>query len=57
MKEKIMAANKALFAAWNSGDATVMEANLAADFSRKQNGLPSSNNREVYIELMNFLTA
>jgi len=54
MKEKIMAANEALFAAWNSGDATAMEANLAADFSRKQNGLPSANNREEYIDLMKF---
>ena len=54
IEEKIVAANEALFAAWNSGDAAVMEANLAADFSRKQNGEPSAKSREEYIDLMKF---
>lgn len=54
MEEKIMAANDALFTAWNTGDAAVMEANLEADFSRKQNGEPSANSRNEYIDLMKF---
>ena len=54
MEEKIIAANDALFAAWNSGDASIMEANMAEDFTRKQNGEPGAKNREEYIGLMKF---
>lgn len=52
MEEKMVATNDALFAAWNSGDAAIMEANMAPDFIRKQNGEQSSKNREEYIGLM-----
>lgn len=52
MMKKIIATNEALFAAWNSGDTAIFEANLTADFSRKQNGEESTNNREEYIGLM-----
>ncbi|MBD0849953.1 ester cyclase [Maribacter arenosus] len=51
-EEKISATNDALFAAWNTGDAAIMEANLTPDFIRKQNGEESSKNREEYIGLM-----
>lgn len=52
MEEKIVAANEALFAAWNTGDASVMEANITEDFTRKQNGEPNAKNRDEYISLM-----
>ena len=52
LEEKIIATNRALYAAWNSGDAAIMEANMTAGFSRKQNGEESTNNREEYIGLM-----
>lgn len=52
MEEKIVATNDALFAAWNSGDSAMMEANMTPDFIRKQNGEQSAKNREEYIGLM-----
>lgn len=54
MEEKIVAANDALFAAWNTGDSAIMIANITEDFTRKQNGEPSANNRQEYINLMKF---
>ena len=52
MEEKIVATNDALFAAWNSGDVAMMEANMTPDLTRKQNGEESAKNREEYIGLM-----
>ncbi len=52
MEEKIVATTDAIFRAWSSGDADMMEANLTPDFTRKQNGDEGPKNREEYIELM-----
>lgn len=58
LTEKIASTNEALFAAWNSGDAAIMEANMTADFTRKQNGEQGAKSRDEYIELMSlFRTA
>ncbi|MEZ5008083.1 MAG: ester cyclase [Chitinophagales bacterium] len=54
LEEKILATNEALFGAWNSGDAAIMEANLAPNFNRKQNGEPSAQNPKEYVDLMTF---
>jgi len=52
MEEKMVATNDAIFSAWNSGDAAIMEANMTNDFTRTANGEPSAKNREEYINLM-----
>ena len=58
LEDKMIATNEALFTAWNTGDASIMEANLTEDFSRKENGDQAQNNRKEYIELMqSFRTA
>ncbi|MFC4720939.1 ester cyclase [Geojedonia litorea] len=58
LEEQMTAANEALFVAWNSGDTSIVEANMVAEFTRKQNGEPDAKRRDDYIGLINtFRTA